>query len=428
MYIDSLALTCGFNRPDAVGCGRAGIRQRVARCDGGKIFPILDQIKTICSLLHPEDSRIRAGTQRTVFRLLAHPLNAGIGVDGLTQSLLLLRMVNHKLVAVSDGLRQEEGAGLSQKNAAAIAQIVFVLVDVAKRRDGFGFGAAAQGAAVVRAPGLCAGGVGLCDLLPSVVTASGARGSHPLRYRSAKEQEGQLRIVDKDVAVALDALNCIVAAHLPGINRIVFDPIEQYVQALDHVCAVVFLVVMVHGRDLIAGNGRIEIGLTPTDVDVQQNPRRVALDPVGRFIIRGVGVARGRAKLVCHSFAAQHDAIGLVTVDVLVDHRTGRAKVMAVRAAVDLEKGCLTFRPDVLAVEIRAVPLCNPPAPDIIHRAVAESGNAVGIDVVGGQRAVAIVFLLRVGHEGIERVEQLVVLAGGIGGRRVGCARHRFEL
>ena len=82
-----------------------------------------------------------------------------------------------------------------------------------------------------------AGGIGHHT---GTVATGVAVGSHTVRRRGnargnslTEQQVGQLGVVNKDVAGAGDGLHRIVAAQLPGINRIFPDPLEQNILTLD---------------------------------------------------------------------------------------------------------------------------------------------------------------------------------------------------
>ena len=97
-----------------------------------------------------------------------------------------------------------------------------------------------------------------------------------IRGRVLSEQQPCVfGIIDKDVAVALHVFALVVAGHLPGVDRVVFHPLQQRLERLDDLFAVVRAVA---GSDHGIRNVLIEVRLLPAAPDVEQDARDVALD------------------------------------------------------------------------------------------------------------------------------------------------------
>ena len=231
----------------------------------------------------------------------------------------------------------------------------------------------------------------------------------------AEHQPGKLRVVDKDVPVALDLFGGVVTAHFPGIHRVVLAPLQQNVQALYDFRSFVFFIVFVKLREIVRHHIGIEVGLLPADVDIEQNTGHVALDVVIGLVIGSVQPAAGIAQLIIISGAVGGVAVGMVVVYILIDVGTGRAQMVAVGAAVDLLEGGAGLGPDVLPVEVAAVPRVQAAAPDVAHFPLGSTGDGIRVGKVGAQRVVAVVIGLGGGHQLIQRVIQGVVLRCVVG-------------
>ena len=266
-----------------------------------------------------------------------------------------------------------------------------------------------RGRLAVHVPG---DGVGLG---PALLLVGNAGGRGHFGDRLAEHQPGKLRVVDKDVPIALDLFGSVVAAHFPGVHRVVLAPLQQNVQALYDFRACVFVIVFVKLREVVRHHIGIEVGLLPAHVDIEQNTGHVALDVVIGLVIGSVQPAAGIALFIIISGAVGGVAVGMVVVYILIDVGTGRAQMVAVGAAVDLLEGGAGLGPDVLPVEVGAAPCVQAAAPDVAHFAFFRTGDGIRVSKVGAQGIIAVAFCLGGGHQRIQRVVQRVVLRRVVG-------------
>ena len=102
-------------------------------------------------------------------------------------------------------------------------------------------------------------------------------GDHPLGYLAAEHMPSQLGVVDEGIAVALNALYHLVAAHFPGVHGVQLAPGQQDIHALEHLGDV--------------GSAPIRV---PANVHVQNDAGHVSLDVVGGLVeALGGGLAVG---------------------------------------------------------------------------------------------------------------------------------------
>ena len=290
--------------------------------------------------------------------------------DLLGERLALRRVVEHDLVAVLqrsglDVLVAGRLRILAQLCAAAIAELVLIFVDMTQSRNLLSLGVAALRAGVgldalfragrfgrdlARVPDVVAGGCGVRSLA--------GRGLHIIRNILTENQPCILRIVDEDVAVALNGLRLVVARHFPCVDRVALAPLEQGVKAFDDLFAVVGIVVGIEGGQILFRDVLVQVRLTPAAVDIEQDAGDVALDVVAHLNeIVACGVPQDGAAAVIGGGAAVDHAVDIahgVVVAGGVDRLVGRAQVVQIAAAIFLIEGGAALRPDVLAVVARA--------------------------------------------------------------------------
>ena len=159
--------------------------------------------------------------------------------------LAVARVVENDLVAVLqrsglDVLVAGRLQILAQLRAAAVAEAVLVFVDMTQSRKLLGLGLAALRAGVGLDALFRAGRLGRDDAVVPRMVAGGrgvrslaGRGLHIIRDVLTENQPRIFRIVDEDVAVALNGLRLVVAGHFPRVDRVALAPLEQGVKALD---------------------------------------------------------------------------------------------------------------------------------------------------------------------------------------------------
>ena len=303
---------------------------------------------------------------------------------------------------------------------ADVAVFVAVGVGMLQRLQTAGIGVPADGTGKREGAVLRAGNLPE-RLLPDVVAALSGGGGHAVRRGPTEQLPRQLRIIDKDVPVALDLLDQVVPLHFPGVHRVQRAPLQQRIQAFDHAQAVVGGIVLIHRGEVRRRRIGIEIRLQPAAVDVQQDAGHVALHVV--LALKQVvrlhhpvqRIAADRAGVVSAGIGPVHVAEQVVGFRHVDGFRRG-AQVVQIRPAEGLGVGRAAFRPDVLAVE-----------PDALVR-----GRQIGIEHHVGiavrygirrrpvirQRALLIAAVgrierVRIRHQAVQRVKQRVVPHGG---------------
>ena len=180
----------------------------------------------------------------------------------------------------------------------------------------------------------------------------------------AEQQPSVLRIIHEHVADTGDRLDRIVVAHLPGIHRILFDPLQQDIQALD---------------DTI-GAPHIP-GIAPPGIQIQHRTGAITTDGKAGIIIP-IALAIG----------------GVVAGAVLAG--VGGTQMHQVTNVGGLIADALTMGPDMLLI------VADAPIPGAAHQLAPIDGGdiggialqAVGVEIIVA--AIQIVAGVAVGSEG----------------------------
>ena len=165
------------------------------------------------------------------------------------------------------------------------------------------------------------------------------RGDHTLGNLAAEHEPCQLGVINEGIAVALNTLNHLVAAHFPRVYGVKLAPSQQYIHAFEDLGHV--------------GCAPIRV---PADVHVQDDAGHVALDVVGGLVVAcGSGLA-----------------VGLVAAGG-VHALLGGTDVVEVSAAAGGVAAAKALGPDMLAV---AVPRGRPVGGG--HAVIGVEGGGVG--------------------------------------------------
>ena len=205
----------------------------------------------------------------------------------------------------------------------------------------------------------------------------------------AEDQPGILGVVNKDIAVALDALDNVVTTHFVGVHRVLLHPVEQ-----------------ISGADQVG-----EIALAPADIAVQQNTGHIALDCVQGLKAGGVIVAANLAGVGGSGLVAAADLAEGQVIAGGIQLGIGGAQVVEVRAAVGGGEAAQALAPDVLTVPGRAaVPGAGIGLGGVeVHDLAGASGIGIGVFGIGLEICVAGLGGVGIGHQRFQAALQ----AGG---------------
>ena len=107
----------------------------------------------------------------------------------------------------------------------------------------------------------------------------------------AEHDPSIFRIVNKNISVALDVFDLVVALHFPGIDRVNFHPLQESCKIVDDFSAVIGAVdgaggIDTGGRQLggnVGGIGGIKVRLPPADIDIKKDTGNITFDIVVDF-------------------------------------------------------------------------------------------------------------------------------------------------